>query len=839
MDKARKKQIKKYISWILMAALVAALAAMPMLAQEEAEADGPKASILKATVNTGSIEAALHGGGTISAGDAMDVTIPTGVKITDFLVKNGDVVTEGTPVATVDKVSLMNAIVQVQDTLDYLQEQIVSADGDTVSSQISATAGGLVKAVYAQAGDKVQDVMLEHGALAVLSLDGRMAVELERNMRLSAGDTVWVTFADGTEVAGRVESSLDGIVIVSLEDEDYEIGAKVTVTTDDGDRIGTGALYVHNAWKAAAFSGVVSSVYAKENTDVYAGSTLFTLTETDFTGTRDSMASLHREYEELLQEMFQMYETGTITAPCDGMVSGVDEDSAFLLSALDGEQGWFVDLLGNTTTDSQEKGWTVMLLSNVTTECTGTDTDGTFCTAEEHIEGCYFYCTGRTNCTAKKHSYTCLSQCISSQVAGQCTNGAHKTDCIDGCLSCDEGVDCPSEIHKSNCIESCVSSNGTTDCPATKHHLDCIESCTKAADCPASTHYDSCLTHCDESENCTAECHKETCYMADLTYTAYAALVEQVGAAELIVRMDTATEYQIKTGSSGWVLVEPTSLNTSTLITPGTVPVSNPSAYSAGDVILVWTGYKDGNPVKSGAAVYTSGGSSNPGGNGGSGNSGGMGGGISGMGSMSGLSGMMSGFGSLSGITGSGSASTFQLFDLNGQVLMTVTDQSAMTLTINLDEHDIAKVSEGQTAAIDVTALKGQSFEAVVTEIGASGTNSGGSSKFTVELSLPLAENMLSGMNATATIPLYTKMDVLTIPVAALAETKTGTVVYTALDPETGEPASPVEVTTGISDGETVEILSGLNSGDTIYYSYYDTLELDHTAKAEASFSFG
>ena len=46
-------------------------------------------------------------------------------------------------------------------------------------------------------------------------------------------------------------------------------------------------------------------------------------------------------------------------------------------------------------------------------------------------------------------------------------------------------------------------------------------------------------------------------------------------------------------------------------------------------------------------------------------------------------------------------------------------------------------------------------------------------------------------------------------------------------------------VTTGVSDGETVEILSGLNQGDTIYYSYYDTLELDHTAKTELDFSFG
>ena len=67
--------------------------------------------------------------------------------------------------------------------------------------------------------------------------------------------------------------------------------------------------------------------------------------------------------------------------------------------------------------------------------------------------------------------------------------------------------------------------------------------------------------------------------------------------------------------------------------------------------------------------------------------------------------------------------------------------------------------------------------------------------------------------------------DVLTLPAAALTEDGSKTIVYTALDKKTGELTSLVEVTTGLSDGEVVEILSGLGSGDTVYYAYYDTLE--------------
>ena len=55
MDKAKKKQMKKVVTWALLAALVAGLAAMPLLAKEKAEADGPVASVLSGTVETGSI----------------------------------------------------------------------------------------------------------------------------------------------------------------------------------------------------------------------------------------------------------------------------------------------------------------------------------------------------------------------------------------------------------------------------------------------------------------------------------------------------------------------------------------------------------------------------------------------------------------------------------------------------------------------------------------------------------------------------------------------------------------------------------------------------------------
>ena len=207
MDKAKKKQTKKIVTWVLLAALVAGLAAMPLLAKNEAESDGPVASILSGTVEQGSISTAIRGGGTLSVEDTEEIRIPTGVKITEFLVKNGDRVTENTPLASVDKVSVMTAITSVKETMNYLQVEMRDAKNEKVDSTISATAGGRIKKVYAQKGDSVQRIMLEHGALALLSLDGLMAVKIERKMDLPTGQSVEVMLSDKTIVTGRVESN--------------------------------------------------------------------------------------------------------------------------------------------------------------------------------------------------------------------------------------------------------------------------------------------------------------------------------------------------------------------------------------------------------------------------------------------------------------------------------------------------------------------------------------------------------------------------------------------------------------------------------------------------------
>ena len=852
MENAKKKQIKKAATWILLAALVAGLAAMPLLAKKEAETDGPRATVHSGTVETGRISTALHGGGTLRTEGVEKVNIPSGVKITEFLVKNGDTVTEGTPLAAVDTVSVMTAITDLTETLEYLQKEIRSAKDEKVDSIIAATAGGRIKKVFAQKGDNVQDVMLRDGALALLSLDGLMAVKIEKKLDLLAGETVTVTLEDETEVTGRVASNLDGVIIITLEDEGYAIGQTVSVATRDGREVGAGELYVYNAWKATAYSGVIKTAPAKEETQVSSGTTLFTLSETDFRGKLEYTSALHREYEELLQKLFKMYNSGTIDAPCDGTVSGVDKDSAHLLST--GGEDYRLELLD---THAGEQGITLMLLSNVVWEKTPEET-GSVCDPEKgedcpetdpqrHDASCLKACRRSRTCTATGAHYPdCLDSCTHGDTPQQCgATRYHHADCIRSCSNGQKEGLCTAKKHNLTCIESCVSSNGSRDCPAVgRHKPSCIESCTHAdtADkCEANLyHYPDCIRCCITSDSGTAACpavkHNGNCFFAGMTYKAKVAIVTAVCSSELVVRWDASgQEYDVEKTVSGWKFAATPDFNVDLLVASGPrVTVANPGAYKIGDVIFVITGYKENRPEWTGISVFMRI----------SGNAdldfdlnldlegllGGLTDQLTGMLmpeiDLEALMGQFAGFGNF-GFFAQPPVEEDKLFDLEGSTLMEVSPHETVSLIIHLDQQDIARVRVGQKATVKVEALGEELFEATVTEVSGRGTNRGGSSKFAVKLELPKMPDMLDGMSATASLPMEQKQDVPVIPVAALSEQGAWTVVYTALDEKTGEPANPVAVTVGLSDGTYAEILEGLSAGDTYYYSYYDTLELD------------
>ena len=724
----KKNKTKRIIALICIVTVVGLLAAMPLIAKQDPEQEGPKASILSGTAAVGSIDTRLIGGGTLTESDAVTVSVPSAVKLTGFLVSNGQTVTEGTALAEVDRVTVMTAISQVQETLEYLSEQIEEESDVDSEETVTALAGGTVKILYAEEGETVQSVMLEHGALAVLSLDGLMAVDLQTDSARTAGTAVTVTLSDGVEAAGKITRNLAGEMTVTVEDDGYAVGEAVQITAEDGTALGSGELYIYSPWNATAYAGNVDTVKVSVGDTLDAGDALMVLTDVGYSAAYRQLVGQRQEYEQLMLELFEMYQTQTVTAPCDGVVSGIDEDSAQMLS--DDGQGYTLSLLANAPNGDDE-----MLYFNYLGKVTAVATNGWVMNVDPQA----------------------ITVADYMDLSGVTLDETRMTQTV---------------LHTQTEIPVFTLTEGA---------WTLVERDTVGAG--------DILLFAGDSEG-------------NLIWSVLVQKAQQQpeGPGDTTDPEDPDRPGDPSDPGTGTEPGTPTTPGGSQQ--PGTNTDPGTSTVPGGSTIPTTpggTGTQTTPSIQGGTTTpnfsYPSGGSSS--------------------------------FGDMGGMMEQESA--FELYGLDMAQIALVTPQNAVSLEITVDEQDVTALQTGMTAQVRIDALGGEKYTATVTDIGNTGTNNGGSSKYTVTLTLDRAENMLSGMNATATIVLSTAADTLTVSADALVEQGNQTVIYTGYDEENGVLLNPVTVTVGSSDGQTVEILEGLADGQTYYYAYYDTLEVSYT----------
>lgn len=153
-----------------------------------------------------------------------------------------------------------------------------------------------------------------------------------------------------------------------------------------------------------------------------------------------------------------------------------------------------------------------------------------------------------------------------------------------------------------------------------------------------------------------------------------------------------------------------------------------------------------------------------------------------------------------------------------GGELAAIASGDAATVTVAVDEMDIAKVREGQAAEVTLPALPGRKFRGRVTEVSLEGKSQNGVTTYEVTVAVEQPEGIRSGMTATAAILVASKSDALLVPVEAVAETSRGSVVRVLQ----GGVARAVPVRTGLRNDRVVEILDGLRPGDVVVLAEYD-----------------
>ena len=332
----RKKKIKKstIIKIVVIAAVVLlVLTGVVIFLQKQVKSKFAKSSaatIKSAAVESGSISTTVYGKGRLKDDDVETQEVPDSVKLTELKVEVGDTVNKGDVIATADLSTVLSAMSETQASIDSLDKKIKDAADDEVSSSIKTTVAGRIKKIYAAKGDDVSQVMIDNNALALLSMDGYMAVDIEA-AKLEAGDKVKVTTSADKTYDGTVESKSGSKVTIILTDDGPAYGDKVTVKMTDGDILGTGELYIHDQLAIVGYAGTIKSVSVSENQKLSAGKEVFTLTDTSYTANYEQYLSQRKDLENNLLALTAIYRSGALTADYSGTVKSIptlDEDDS-------------------------------------------------------------------------------------------------------------------------------------------------------------------------------------------------------------------------------------------------------------------------------------------------------------------------------------------------------------------------------------------------------------------------------------------------------------------------------------------------------------------------------
>jgi hypothetical protein len=189
-------------------------------------------------------------------------------------------------------------------------------------------------------GDDVASTVYDNGALMLVSLDGYMAVDID-SAALTEGDSVTVKTEAEKSYTGTVEAVLDGTATITVTDNGTIYGDTVTVLDADGNTLGSGELYIHDELKIMGYAGTISYVYVSENSNIYSGSSLFGLGDTEYSVNYDSLLKQRAELEDDLNDLLVIYVEGAIYAPVSGTIKAVNVTEAEYKSSDDTTEEYF------------------------------------------------------------------------------------------------------------------------------------------------------------------------------------------------------------------------------------------------------------------------------------------------------------------------------------------------------------------------------------------------------------------------------------------------------------------------------------------------------------------
>lgn len=150
---------------------------------------------------------------------------------------------------------------------------------------------------------------------------------------------------------------------------------------------------------------------------------------------------------------------------------------------------------------------------------------------------------------------------------------------------------------------------------------------------------------------------------------------------------------------------------------------------------------------------------------------------------------------------------------LTSTSILSITANNAIEIEAEIDESEIQAIKPGQKALIIASDPNEPGLQGMVSEVGTIGTTESGVVNFPVRVKVSGGDRVLkSGMSVDVTIVIQDHPNVLAVPMNAIVTRRGKTMVAVKRMDE----VSFVRVKTGIRVDTNIEILSGLNPGDTI-----------------------
>ncbi len=755
-------------------------------------------SILQQDVTVADIVSTFSGSGTLESSDAEEMELPASVTVSSYTVKNGDYVEKGDVIAKVSKESVLNAIYEIQNLIDEMDEEIAEVKSNTLDSEITARADGRVKAVYAEAGESVSEAMYNNGALILISLGGSMSVEIESDEEVTVGQALTVKLSDKSTVEGKVQQVRNGVITVTTTDNGPTHGDTVTVYTEDGTKLGKGTLEVSSALKVTGYAGTVTTVHVEIDEKVSTGDTLLTLKDTEDKARYQQLLRERNELTALQSSLAEMYQDGTVKAQQSGIISGLSDDISYMpLTTATTTASTELSLSSSESASTMQLSRTsgnspkVMSLSSSTASDTPTIT---FLSGEPTSEETT---TEATTAQATDESTTAQDETTTGTREPGTTLPEQASPDKDTTTSADETTQ-PSG-------GDMTFPSGGTDFPSNSR-ADGVYAGKIMAVMSDALYIAMSETDMTDSDISVLETIDETLFTVqeiftpDVDVSVYVyekgkSVLSSLSAVQagdkvfLTIEKGVLTriDYIVGTGESQPSQGTFPDNTISSDITDGTVPsISDSISQIQGEMP---SANADSNSYVIGSVDASS---------------------------------AVSGFSYQQTDSNEDEEATYTVDKIS---LCAITPSDTMTIDISVDELDILSLKVGQEVTVTLDALPGQSTVGSIEKLSPIGTTEdGGSTKYTAVVSVARTEEMLDGMNASIKIEVECLEDVLTIPAAAVYEDGNRTYVYISANTKDGELKESIDITTGACDGTNIEVLSGLAEGDTIYYSYADSI---------------